>query len=271
MDASETLKHTENCLRDLIAILLHKAYGDRWIDDCGMSDDKITKWRERAEEEERRLGFSDPRLFFYADFYDLKPVLTKNWDKGFVDVFGNKKKLEVFLEALESFRNPDAHRRELLPYQLELLRGIDGWIRTMVVQYYMREENASSYYARIDAISDNLGNVSWKPGLDDLQRTSAKLRPGDRIDITVSATDPQARSMKFHCILLVPGAKSYMTSDKGKFTLEITQDHIFHSVWLYVAVESHGDYHPKYLPGTGSIRVDDYKGFEFEILPPRHA
>ena len=39
---------------------------------------------------------------------------------------GEWKTMEVWLDELEKLRNPDAHRRELLPHQKQLAAGIAG-------------------------------------------------------------------------------------------------------------------------------------------------
>ena len=56
MDVTQSLKDTENALRDFIALVLGQAFGSDWIDKCGASPDRIEKWKERksAEEKDRR-------------------------------------------------------------------------------------------------------------------------------------------------------------------------------------------------------------------------
>ena len=68
----------------------------------------------------------EERLIYYADFYDLKTILKKNWDTSFADALGDWKTFDVWLTELEKLRDPDAHRRELLPHQKSLIIGISG-------------------------------------------------------------------------------------------------------------------------------------------------
>jgi len=76
MDVTQALRDTENALRDFIAATLERSAGREWLDSCGVTPDRITKWRARKSEERRRqeAGVVDERLLYYADFYDLKTV-----------------------------------------------------------------------------------------------------------------------------------------------------------------------------------------------------
>ena len=80
MDVTQALRDTENSLRDFIAATLERSLGREWLDSCGVTPDRIAKWRERKSEEDRRqeAGVVDERLLYYADFYDLKTMLKKN-------------------------------------------------------------------------------------------------------------------------------------------------------------------------------------------------
>jgi hypothetical protein len=119
MDVTQALKDTENSLRDFISDSLGRNLGQDWIDRCGVSPERIERWKERREVETKRQnsGSVEERLLYYADFYDLKVILKKHWSGEFSTVFGDWKKMEVWLTELEKLRDPDAHRRELLPHQ----------------------------------------------------------------------------------------------------------------------------------------------------------
>ena len=54
MDATQSLRDAENALRDFIASVLHQSYGDNWLEKCGVTPDRLTKWRERKETETKR-------------------------------------------------------------------------------------------------------------------------------------------------------------------------------------------------------------------------
>src|SRR5690606_10696484 len=158
MDITQTLKNTENDLRDLISFQLKIKFGIDWPNKCGLSPERITKWFERQNEEKKRIGINDTRIIYYADFYDLKTIISKNWEKCFKDVFNDKKQFELFYSILEEFRNPDAHRRELLPYQKNLAIGISGEIRSQITSFFSKMDTGESYYPRIEFAQDSLGN-----------------------------------------------------------------------------------------------------------------
>jgi len=47
MDVTQSLKDTENLLRDFIVVVLQKSLGESWLDTCGVSGERINKWKER--------------------------------------------------------------------------------------------------------------------------------------------------------------------------------------------------------------------------------
>ena len=264
MDASTYLKKTENAVRGVISIIMFNRHGDNWIDHIGFDDEKITKWRGRMATEENRLGNADTRLIFYSDFYDLKTVILKNWNSGFSEVFGKKKKFEQFWETIEGFRDSDAHRRALLPYQMDLLKGVDGWIRTKIHLFYMKEEDASSYYAKLDSINTNVG-VSWAIGDKGIKKFI--MRPGEVIELSVSGSDPEGRNVTYHCVYFANGIHKNESID-GNFRIEIEESHIAERTSMWIAIQSNGQYHPKTITGT-QIKVDDIVMFSIEVLPPK--
>jgi hypothetical protein len=81
MDITQTLKDTENALRDFIAFILQQKLGIEWIDKSGASKERIEIWKNRKGSEDKRqeAGVVEERLIYYADFYDLRTILQKNW------------------------------------------------------------------------------------------------------------------------------------------------------------------------------------------------
>lgn len=143
MDVTQALKDAENSLRDFIASVLQNKLGDNWAEHCGVTPERITKWRERKETESKRqeAGVTDERLIYYADFYDLATMLKKHWTH-FAPALGDQRTMDVWLSELEKLRDPDAHRRELLPHQKHLVLGISGEIRNRLVRFRSKQEMA---------------------------------------------------------------------------------------------------------------------------------
>ena len=165
MDVSQALRDAENSLRDFIAIVLSSSLGPNWVENCGVSPARIVEWNNRktTEEKTQTTGVVEERLIYYADFYDLKTILFKRWEQDFKIVFGKRKELEVWLETLEDLRNPDAHRRELLPHQKHLAIGICGEIRTRIIRYRSKMETSEDYFPRIEMPVTVWATLSFLP------------------------------------------------------------------------------------------------------------
>jgi hypothetical protein len=267
MEITDSLKACENALRDLIAYILARKFGADWQKSCGLTPERIAKWEERRSTDEKKLGRSDPRIIYYSEFTDLGVILKKNWSHGFSEVFGSLREIEVFLDLLSAFRNPDAHRRELLPYERQLSAGISGKIRSSIALHFSKMETGESYYPRIESIQDSLGN-SWSIGSRQTLSTGCVLRPGDHIQFTVSGTDPLGEQLEFAILpMAVPHEFEWKTS--GVFAFTIGEKHVGRALWIHIAVRSRRQFHAMKALGLGS--ADDLVKFGYEVLPPRHV
>ena len=70
VEATQAIRNVENLLRDFIAGTLVKSAGSNWMDKCGVSPERIAKWKQRRDEERKRQqgGVVEPRIIYYADF-----------------------------------------------------------------------------------------------------------------------------------------------------------------------------------------------------------
>lgn len=262
MDITQVLKDTENALRDFIAFILSEKFGSEWEQNSGVSSDRINKWKERKEGERKRQesGARDERLIYYADFYDLKAILKKNWDL-FSKALGDLKTTEVWLTELERLRDPDAHRREILPHQKHLILGVSGELRTRIARYRSKQETSESYYPRIEFAADNLGNT-WKLGGGSMVYTDMKLRPGDVLEYIITASDPLDEPLKYQFAFGV-GSPGYggEWSMENTFTFLITEKYIGKSFYANIRIRSDRKYH-------AHQDYDDSIMFKYEVLPP---
>lgn len=263
MDVSQALKDAENSIRDFLPIILSSQYGDDWINKLGVSGDRISQWRDRQAEDIKRLGSSDERLLYYADFYDLKTIIEKNWANGIKEVFGDKKTIDVWLKTLEKFRNPDAHRREIFEYQKHLVLGISGDIRSKIIRYRSNMNGPERYYAQIESVQDNLGNT-WSVGSQKLLTTGNTLRPGDVLEFVITASDPRGESLEY-IVLPTQGKKLIEWNTSGNISLRIEEEHVYEAQWINIAVRSNRKYHPVHLNSAG--KVDDIVKFAYSVLP----
>ena len=264
MDVTQALKDAENALRDFITYILIPKHGEEWYNHCGVSPERVKKWSERKVEDSKRIGITDERIIYYADFYDIKTILKNNWDKDFSSVFGEWRKMDVWLSTLESFRNPDSHRRELLLHQKYLILGICSEIRLLIIRYRSMMETSEDYYPRIESIQDRLGNT-WTPSITGLKGlfTKNKLRPGDVINFIVTATDPLGESVEI--AVMKPRQIFENWTKNNHFEVIIDESDVMKSFGILIRIRSLRKYHAE------SSGIDDSVGFFYEVLPPKNS
>ena len=240
MDTTQALKDAENALRDFIGDMLSKSFGQGWEEKCGVSADRVEKWRERKKSEAKRqeTGVVDERLLYYADFYDLKNILKKHWSAIFSPALGDWKTLDVWLSELEKLRDPDAHRRELLPHQHHLALGISGEIRTRIVRFRSMQETSESYFPRIDCIRDSLGTMIY--GNDVFLNTGKNVHPGDTIDLVISASDPMGDPLQYS---IAVGLGLIEWQDRNAFSYTFKKTDVGLLFELIVRIRSPRAYH----------------------------
>jgi hypothetical protein len=256
IDISEAIRSTENSLRDLIYEVLKSRHAD-WENRLGVSDDRKARWAQRREIEiKRQEGAAvDPRLLYYSDFYDLREIVRKNWEL-FSPILGEKKRIEVWLEELERLRDPNAHNRDLLPFQRHLAVGISGDIRARIVRYRNKMETPNDYFPRIESIRDSVGS-SWPLPL--APNEPKILRVGDELQIVITATDPLGEPLEYSYYWHPFREGEWVTSNS--LVIKIEEDNVGKLRELHLRIRSGRKYH-------AYGRFDDFKCFQFIILPP---
>lgn len=264
MDATQALRDTENALRDFIAATLGRSLGPEWLNSCGVTPERVAKWKERKSEEHRRqeAGVVDERLLYYADFYDLKTILKKHWQGDFSDALGEWRRFEILFDELARYRDPDAHRRELLPHQQSLVLGIAGDIRSRLIRWRSRRETADDCFPRIESARDSLGNL-WIPSIgSSLFNPGTTLRPGDKIDFVVTASDPEDLPLEYGLRKEGGGEDALVAwQATGIFSLEVKEAHIG-KLFIGLRIRSPRSYHA----GPG---YDHDVIFLYTVLPRR--
>lgn len=258
MEETKALKEVENSLRDFISSLMNEEKGSDWINSCGISPDRIIQWKERRETEKKKQKFGTPenRLLYYSDFYDLSSIIDKNWNDKFKAALGDKATILLFLRILDDFRNPDAHRRELLPHQKHLIIGISGEIRNRIILYRSKKETGEDYFPRIESVRDNLGNLCTPEKM--FVDTNLILRPGDKLTFVVTASDPLGEALEYECFQSLGPDTNWQESNI--IEIEIEDKHIAKKQVFYVSIRSKRIYHAlKYS--------DDQASFSYTILP----
>lgn len=235
---NELLK-IENNLRNFICYQLKKEFGSDWEKNYGVSNERITNWKERLNVEGKKFklnGTIENRLIYYSDFYDLQTIISKNWQKCFHPVFENKKETEIFLKKLDDYRNVEAHRRELLSHQVYLLKGIVGELTNKIVRYKSKMEHDLDIFPRLEKIIDNFGNI-WSDGERRSLDTQITLHPGDILEFCIEATDPEDLQLEY-CIQGITNWKN-----EKKITLKIDESHIALRRVFAILMKSNRNYH----------------------------
>lgn len=257
-DYSSALKAVENTLRDFIQEVLSKNLGERWVEQCGVTPERIGKWKQRQGDEERKIRGRgvEKRLLYYADFYDLPVIMKKHWTL-FEPCFGKWKHMEVYLDKLEDFRNPEAHRRELFPHEIYLILGITGEIRTAVTNFRSQQKPEDEFFPRFEQVTDSFGNVVTTD--DRTVETGLILHPGDEVDFLATAWDPRGEPCEFSLYnnrldRIVDWTRDY------RLKWEVCEKDIAKKMSIYVFLRSRRPYH-------ASIWSDDSVIFTYTVLP----
>lgn len=260
MEETKALKDVENSLRDFISVLMQELKGNDWIKSSGISENRISQWNERREIELKKQKFGTPetRLLYFADFYDLITIIDKNWNDKFKAAFGDKSEMMIFLKILDDFRNPDAHRRELLPHQKNLVIGISGEIRNRIVLYRSKQETGEDYFPRIESVRDNLGNVCIQG--KKYFETKLTLRVGDKLSFVIAATDPLGENLEYSCQTIFGQRVDWQ--DSNVIEIELENDHVNIKKEFLVLIRSKRKFH-------ASGESDDSVVFIYSILPKK--
>lgn len=219
----------ENTLRRLVLQII----GDNDSSPYKVTEDRILKWKEKRETEAKKNNgiLFEKRLLYYSDFYDLKTIITKNWEL-FLLILNDKKRFEVFFSEIESFRNTIAHGRIINFSQEFLLKGILSDLKNSITIYHNKNEMKDDYFVEIIRISDNLGNI-WDSNSRPQQPI---LRVGDQYELVVEANDPLARKIEYELSNKFCDFKIIQDSNRFIFTIE--NKFVNKSSWFLIMVST---------------------------------
>lgn len=208
----------ENKLRLLIMNILGSSDSTSY----GVTTDRIEAWKKKRIIERKKYEDRIPetRILYYSDFYDLKKIITKNWEK-FQPIFKDKKRFETYFSDMEKFRNTISHGRELTTGQLSLMKGIVDDLNTRITMYHNKNENKNDYFVRVLSFTDNLGN-SWN--INEMNNIRVTLKVGDEYEVAIDAYDPKGRTIKYKILFTVNG--KVVISDTKRIKVKITDEFI---------------------------------------------
>jgi hypothetical protein len=260
LDIESELKKLENSLRDFIEFTLHARYGTSWISVLKVSPNRVQHWKDRKDIEQKRLTSSalESRLLYYADFYDLKSIVSKHWDDGFSEAFGEKKIFEVLLGEMEKLRDPNAHRRELHNYQKHLILGVSGELRTRIMKIRGKKDSPEGYFPVIEAVTDSLGNKASNTRYAQHIVAATPVRVGDEVEIQVFSTDPEGAPLHYSIARI--GRKEWLSVNRK--SIIFTDADIGRCCDINVMVKSDRPHH-------AYSDFDDYVMYRYIVLPVR--
>ena len=199
----------ENTLRRLILQIIGEEEAKYKV-----TEERIKKWNEKRDIEFKKGLLTEKRLIYFSDFYDLKTIIDKNWDK-FVPILKDKKRFDVFFSEIETFRNTLAHGRTLTSSQELLLKGIVPDLKNCITIYHNKNNMTDDFFVEIIKVSDNLGNVWTSNG----ERIKPTLRVGDEYELIIEANDPKGRRLGYQ--ILSRGAELNLKQDSNRFNIKI--------------------------------------------------
>lgn len=258
IDVNSELRDIENFLRDNIMFILKNKYESDWENKIGVSEERIKVQENRRVEEQKRLNGNeiDNRLLYYSDFYDLKTIIDKNWDI-FKIIFKDKKEIDYQLEQLESYRNPNAHHRDLLDHQKCLLVGLAGEIKTQILAYRGNLEKVDTFFPKIESIIVNRENFS-----STLIRLKSTYHIGDIIQIIVYVSSPPDQKIKY-CISKPKNENVCNWQDSNVFLIKIDDEDDIGDNSLIIKIKSDQDYHRCNYQSV----FDDRASISYVVLP----
>lgn len=229
----EMINEYENALRSIICILI----GQQDDSAYGVTSERIQKWKEKREVDRLKSQGTqlETRLIYYSDFYDLETIIYKNWLK-FKPIFNDKKRFEILHAEIELYRNTLAHGREILSFQLSLLKGIVGDLKNQILKYHSKNMNIDDYFIKILKVSDNFGNI-WEHGDLHTKWIDQILRVGDTLEFVIDAFDPKGREIEFS-ILHNYSTVQFENSSDNRIIITLNKIMISKSAQLNIMVKT---------------------------------
>ncbi|OZE28466.1 hypothetical protein CH278_23900 [Rhodococcus sp. 05-2254-5] len=260
----------ENALRSLMGYVFLQKYDADWIERVS-TEQQRELWAERAKAEQktrerRGVAETDGPGLTYANMYDLVKIAKTYWS-DLEPALGDAYPLLVRMEKL---RNTTAHSRPLVTFEQELLSGIAGQIRNQVTLYMSTRDPAGEIYPRIESAVDCFGHrlTGWDGPIGEIfegKVTGAILRPGDRVQVTVTGTDGRDRPLEWELITPAGTHAASAISASGteaQLEWEVTDADVGEAAVINIQMRAKG---AKYQRANG---FDHRAYFQYIVRPP---
>lgn len=255
MEPTEAINLIEVVLRDLVRLVL----GDAWTQsrrvDLSALEAKL------AEDKAKRRGTAvDEDLLAYTEFIQLQQLILDDWDK-FTPALGKQKYIAAYFDRLNAFRNPAMHSRPLREFERDLVSGIVGELRNLVVIYRTERGPDMEYYPKIEQVTDSFGN-NPNTGMD--VGIKQRLAVGDVVRFDCRGRDPQDRNLTWQLRDGIGYQNIFAEAQGSEVTLEltITDEIVQERLVINVTMKSDGQYHRNRY-------WDDSCEFYYAVDPPR--
>lgn len=225
------IKLYENTLKQIIVDVL----GTSDETDYKIPNEVKDKWFEkRTFEKEKNDGFLfEKRIIFYADFFDLKTIIDKNWSK-FENLFKNKERFIVFFNEVNQLKNILNLGGTLTKSQEELLSGIVTDLKNSYTIFTNKKNKINDYFIRINSVSDNLGNNWHKENSG--KNSKPVLTVGDEYELMIDANDPKDREIEYEVYHFAGSLR--LKQNQNRFSIKISEDLIGANTILVVKAKT---------------------------------
>lgn len=269
MRASESIGSAEVDLRGLIRDVLSVSLDSDWLASAGLNQRSIDQALERIDaERKRRPGTrTSEEIVDFLQFYELKTIITQHWEL-FAPILGPKlREFQTYFDRLNDLRDADAHNRELLPFERDLLSGIAGEIRNRITIFRSEMGPKREHYPRIESVSDSFGtryafaSGQWQgPVYSELE-----LTVGTTLEFACAGWDPQGRELTWALRTMNAGnhtiEQDQASGTDVRLKSSISAQDVGEHFRANIYITSSGEYHRH-----GGY--DDWTTFVYDVTPP---
>lgn len=253
-------------LRELVALVLRQYRGPDWINESGLSRDRIsTAERRQRNDTALRTPYSNFHhgIEDFLELEDVRAIINKNWSLFEIALGPDKTHFNAFMERFQRLRNPDAHGRALRPFERSLLVGIAGDIRNRVTIYRSENDPMGDPYPRIERVVDSLGNSMLLPvpgGSIPVTVTGMQVKLGQELIYDCSAWNPGSGRLLW-TLQSHDGESASATGENVQLRYTVLEDDVSEAFRIGIKMRSDRKYHrADGLDGIGS--------FQYIVRPP---
>jgi len=254
VEPTEAINLVEVVLRDLVRLVL----GDSWMQSrrVDIADLELKRTEDKAK---RRGTAVNEDLLAYTEFTQLQAIILDSWPK-FEPALGKKKYIDTYFHRLSGFRNPAMHSRPLREFERDLVSGIVGELRNLVVIYRTERGPDMEYYPRIEQVTDSFGN---NPHAGVGMGIQQRLQIGAVIKFDCRGWDPQDRSLVWELRIGRSGPPTTEAQGpEATLTLVITDQMVQERMMVEILMKSEGQYHRNNF-------FDELCEFYYAVDPPK--